>query len=62
MKKILIFIIASIVLQCNSKTYYVNLPSSNINKIQLSTVPLSNWTAKAFWDGANYNKTGYFIE
>ena len=56
---ILIISITSLILQCNTQTYYLNLPSNNGN-VQLSTIPLSNWTAKAFWDGANYNKTGYF--
>ena len=57
---IFIIVIASIILRCNSQTYYLYLPSKNVGNVQISTVPLSSWTAKAFWDGNNYNNTGYY--
>ena len=60
MKNLIILILFSIV-NVNSQYYYINLPSNNITKIQLSYVSLSNWTAKAYWDSSNYNKTGLFL-
>ena len=60
MKNLIILIFFSIV-NVNSQYYYINLPSNNITKIQLSTVSLSSWTAKAYWDGSNYNKTGLIL-